>query len=92
MDLKLGQKVYHKDIYWGKEQMKVVGLREAEIELEGDYSGGTHSVCQKSWHPLGGVLLEKNEVADCSACYGAGVKVGEQNGCYQCEATGQADC
>jgi hypothetical protein len=61
MDLKLGQKVYHKDIYWGKEQMKVVGIREKEVELEGDYSGGTHNVCQKDWEPLEGVLLEKNE-------------------------------
>tara|TARA_B100000767_G_C19258660_1_gene326297 strand:- start:76 stop:282 length:207 start_codon:yes stop_codon:yes gene_type:complete len=61
MDLKLGQKVYHKDIYWGKEQMKVVGIRETEVELEGDYSGGTHNVCQKDWESLEGVLLEKNK-------------------------------
>jgi len=61
MDLKLGQKVYHKDIYWGKEQMKVVGIREKEVELEGDYSGGTHNVCQKDWQTLKGVLLEKND-------------------------------
>ena len=61
MDLKLGQKVYHKDIYWGKEQMKVVGIRETEVELEGDYSGGTHNVCQKDWESLESVLLEKNE-------------------------------
>lgn len=61
MDLKLGQKVYHKDIYWGKEQMKVVGIRETEVEIEGDYSGGTHNVCQKDWKPLEGVLLKKDE-------------------------------
>lgn len=61
MDLKLGQKVYHKDIYRGKEQMKVVGIRGTEVELEGDYSGGTHNVCEKDWQPLEGVLLEKNE-------------------------------
>ncbi len=61
MNLKLGQKVYHQNIYWGKEQMEVVGIRKNEVELQGDYSGGTHNVCQKDWLPLEGVLLEKNE-------------------------------
>ena len=41
--------------------MEVVGIRKNEVELEGDYSGGTHNVCQKDWQPLEGVLLEKNE-------------------------------
>ena len=61
MKLKLGQKVYHEKIYWGKEEMKVVGIRENEVELEGDYSGGTHAVCQKDWLPLKGVLLSKSD-------------------------------
>ena len=41
--------------------MKVVGIREKEVELEGDYSGGTHAVCQKDWLPLEGVLLSKSD-------------------------------
>jgi hypothetical protein len=46
----LGQyPVYIKDVYWGKEPFKIVGIRENEIELEGDWSGGTHSVTQKDW-------------------------------------------
>ena len=61
MNLQLGQEVYHKDIYCGREPMKVVGIREAEVELEGDYSGGTHGVCQKDWMPIQGVLLVKNK-------------------------------
>ncbi len=61
--LKLGQIVYHSDIYWGREEMKIVGLRETQVELEGDYSGGTHLVNQKEWHPIDGILLTKNEVA-----------------------------
>lgn len=56
MDLFIGQKVYHKEIYDGKELMTVVGIREIEVELEGDYSGGTHNVCQKDWLPIDGVI------------------------------------
>lgn len=52
----LGMRVYHDDIYKGKEPMKVVGIREKEVELEGDYSGGTHSVCQKDWLPIKGTF------------------------------------
>lgn len=53
--LEIGQYVYHRDIYDHKEKLKVVGIREEEIELEGDYSGGTHMVCQKQWMPISGV-------------------------------------
>lgn len=59
--MKLGQTVYHKSIYDGREPLKVVGLRESEVELEGDYSGGTHNVCQRSWLPIDGVLLGKGK-------------------------------
>ena len=60
-DIRLNQMVYHKDIYWGCEQMKIVGIREHEVELEGDYSGGTHMVCQRDWLPIKGLLLKRNE-------------------------------
>ena len=59
--LYLGRIVYHKDLYWGCEAMKIVGIRENEVELEGDYSGGTHGVCQRDWLPIEGLLFEKNE-------------------------------
>lgn len=59
--LRIGQSVYHNDLYWGREQMKIVGLREKEVELEGDYSGGTHSVCQRDWMPAKGVRLTYNK-------------------------------
>ena len=52
----LGMKVFHETIYNGKELMKVVGIRESEAELEGDYSGGTQPVTQKSWLPIGGLF------------------------------------
>lgn len=61
MKLYLGQTVYHEKIYWGREPMKVVGIREKQVELEGDYSGGTHAVCQKDWLPLEGTLLSKSD-------------------------------
>lgn len=54
-ELKIGQKVYHRDIYDHKELMEIVGLRKDEVELEGDYSGGTNNVTQKQWMPIKGV-------------------------------------
>ncbi len=57
-DIKLSQEVYHDLIYHGKEKMKVVGIRAEEVELEGDYSGGTHNVCQRSWLPIKGLKTE----------------------------------
>ena len=59
--LYLGRTVYHKDLYWVREPMKIVGIRENEVELEGDYSGGTHNVCQTDWLPIEGVLFKRNE-------------------------------
>jgi hypothetical protein len=61
MDVRLGQTVYHQDLYWGREPMKVVGIRKSEIELRGDYSGGTHNVDQVSWMPRAGILTEKSK-------------------------------
>jgi len=47
-------------IVLGHEPMKIVGIREYSVELEGDYSGGTHNVCQKDWMPIDGVLMERS--------------------------------
>ncbi len=58
--LKLEQFVYHNELYSGKEQMKIVGLRKDQVELEGDFSGGTHNVCQRSWMPIKGIRLRHN--------------------------------
>lgn len=52
MEFKLGQTVYHKAVYNYREPLKIVGIRETELELEGDYSGGTHSVLEKMWLPI----------------------------------------
>jgi len=41
--------VYVEGLYDGKEPFKIVGIRENQIELEGDFSGGTHNVTQKDW-------------------------------------------
>lgn len=56
-ELRLGMFVYHKDIYHGHERMKIVGIREKHVELEGDYSGGTHNVCQRDWERIDGLIL-----------------------------------
>ena len=54
--IELGKKVYHEAIYNGKELMEIVGIRKTEVELEGDYSGGTHNVTQSSWMPIDGLI------------------------------------
>jgi hypothetical protein len=61
MKLEIDMTVYHKDVYDGHEPLKVVGIRKDTVELEGDYSGGTHAVCQKDWLSISGVLFEKSE-------------------------------
>lgn len=43
---KLGDMVNHSS---DKAPFKVVGIREDEIEITGDFSGGTHNVEQTSW-------------------------------------------
>jgi len=52
----LKMKVYHENIYDGKELMTIVGIRETEVELQGDFSGGTHNVIQHSWFPIYGLF------------------------------------
>lgn len=53
----LGMFVFHESIYKGRELMKVVGIRYNEVELQGDYSGGTHNVIQKDWLPINGLFM-----------------------------------
>lgn len=43
------------------EVFTVVGIREHELELEGDWSGGTHNVSQKDWVPIDDCKLHKRE-------------------------------
>ena len=58
MEIKLGDIVYHIAVYDGREPLKVIGIRETTVELEGDYSGGTHNVRQSSWLSTGGVRFK----------------------------------
>jgi hypothetical protein len=51
--------VYIQDVYYGHEPFKVVGIREDQVELEGDFSGGTHNVCQKDWFSDDRVFIVK---------------------------------
>lgn len=62
-DLQIGQHVYHKDIYNGNQRLKVIGIKETKVELEGDYSGGTHNVCQADWLPIKGVITKQEKAA-----------------------------
>lgn len=55
----LGMMVFHEKIYNGNELMEVVGIRKTEVELKGDYSGGTHNVSQTDWLPIEGTFRLK---------------------------------
>lgn len=57
---KIGEIVYHRSIYEHEEPLKVVGILEDKLLLEGDYSGGTHNVIQRSWLPIKGTSRIKN--------------------------------
>jgi hypothetical protein len=58
MEIYLGQKARHKELYDGKETFEVVGLKFEEVLLKGDYSGGTHNVIQESWISKKGLILQ----------------------------------
>jgi len=58
MEIRLGQKVRHKEIYNGKETMEVAGIKKGEVLLKGDFSGGTHNVEQESWMPTNGLITQ----------------------------------
>ena len=51
---RIGDIVYHRSVYEHKEPLKIVGITEDKLLLEGDYSGGTYNVCQRSWLPIKG--------------------------------------
>ena len=78
----LGMKVFHETIYNGNECMTVVGIRKEEVELEGDYSGGTHSVIQKDWLPIKGLFrLRKvcREIVEHGSCQLRNIHCGYPN-------------
>lgn len=58
MEIYLGQKAKHRDIYDGKEVFEVIGIKAEEVLLKGDFSGGTHKVEQESWVPKNGLILQ----------------------------------
>lgn len=54
--IRLYDKIIHPEIYGGKEIFTVVGIRMNELELRGDWSGGTHNVDQIGWFKRDGVI------------------------------------
>lgn len=60
----LGLIVFHEDVYGGKEPLEIVGIREHELELKGDYSGGTRLIRQKDWLPIKGTFRLRKVCAD----------------------------
>ena len=71
LEPQLGMHAFHETIYDGNECMKIVGTRYNEVELEGDYSGGTNNVIQKDWLPIKGLFrLRKvcNQIVKYGSC------------------------
>lgn len=54
MDLKIGECIYHKDLYYYRKPFKVVGITEDTVELEGDFSG-MNNIIQRYVFPIKGV-------------------------------------
>lgn len=50
----IGQTVYHRHVYEHKEPLKIIGILDDKLLLEGDFSGGTHNVYQRDWLPIKG--------------------------------------
>jgi len=55
-----GDIVYHEKVYNYAEPLKVIGIIEDELCLEGDFSGGTHNVVQRDWMPIKGTSKIEN--------------------------------
>lgn len=60
----LNMDVFHDSIYGGKELMKVVGIRDKQVELRGDYSGGTNNIIENSWLPIDGTFRIRKVCAE----------------------------
>lgn len=56
--------VYSDKIYNGHEPFKIVGIRKHQVELEGDFSGGTHNVKQADWFNIDDCFLVKELCSD----------------------------
>lgn len=54
INFRLGEIVYHRSVYQHREPLKVLGITEDSLLLEGDFSGGTHNVLQRDWLPIKG--------------------------------------
>jgi hypothetical protein len=52
--------VYVKELYEGREPFKIVGIRQTQVELEGDYSGGTHNAVGVQWFNKDEVFVVKS--------------------------------
>jgi hypothetical protein len=52
--------VYVKELYEGREPFKIVGIRQNQVELEGDYSGGTHNSVGVQWFNKDEVFVVKS--------------------------------
>lgn len=59
-EIRINQTVYHSKIYQAREPMRVVGIREKEVELEGDYSGA-YNFIQQCWMPIKGLRKTRNK-------------------------------
>lgn len=77
---------------------KVVGIRENELEIEGDFSGGTHNVCQRGWEPIDIITRietsnpfvmqqyrQKHEIVEAEQFFGGNIILGREVVEHQCD-------
>lgn len=56
--IKLGATAYHVLHYDGNQEFEIVGIRKNEVELKGDWSGGTHHTVASDWVPIEGLIFK----------------------------------
>jgi len=61
--IKIGSKVFHKEVGNGKNLLEVVGIRRTQIELDGDFSDNEKHRYQISWMPIDGILYSESNNA-----------------------------
>ncbi len=85
--------VYIKDVYNGQEPFKIVGIRENQVELQGDFSGGTHKITQEDWFEdskcfvISEVCSEQLKPGGCQLpnvhCCGGGSVINKHVNCWE---------
>lgn len=63
-NLRLGETIYHVNVYAGREPLKVVGIRLTEVELEDAAANENNKISVHGWQPLAGIRHGKQRTPE----------------------------